>query len=351
MAHRLCLCRRRVRGEQAPGEGEQCGHHWGYRWIQWHHCGRPRSGTSVSNAQASQTYTPLYDWYVYRWSGAKTYHSFRLRGWQTRLHFRSTSCSINQLQILFSHFSCNSINATPALTPLQLGCCAWRLATAQLPRRTGRSAVSLGGWLHNVRLASHGTRFPLVSLHRAEFPSFSEVGIPRCQSEWNFMLLLIVHSGDTATCLHNAPHEDSALGRSLPGTLLSLDAQCRRDRGTYACFKDERVCAQLFCFDAQTGYCVAYRPAAEGSACGNGYVSWGRESSRELSIQSHSNLCLPLLSRCSTVWMVVVLRYPPTSYPTMATTIVWSTSKYRSYAFKSTLSVVVGWVSLEFWLI
>ncbi|KAM7344450.1 sol narae metalloprotease isoform 3-T3 [Cochliomyia hominivorax] len=77
-------------------------------------------------------------------------------------------------------------------------------------------------------------------------------------------------NGDTATCLHNAPHEDSALGRSLPGTLLSLDAQCRRDRGTYACFKDERVCAQLFCFDAQTGYCVAYRPAAEGSSCGNG---------------------------------------------------------------------------------
>ncbi|XP_037955326.1 uncharacterized protein LOC119685179 isoform X2 [Teleopsis dalmanni] len=77
-------------------------------------------------------------------------------------------------------------------------------------------------------------------------------------------------NGDTATCLHNAPHEDGALGRSLPGTLLSLDAQCRRDRGTYACFKDERVCAQLFCFDAQTGYCVAYRPAAEGSSCGNG---------------------------------------------------------------------------------
>ncbi|XP_020712603.1 uncharacterized protein LOC101452036 isoform X3 [Ceratitis capitata] len=77
-------------------------------------------------------------------------------------------------------------------------------------------------------------------------------------------------NGDTATCLHNAPHEDSALGRALPGTLLSLDAQCRRDRGTYACFKDERVCAQLFCFDAQTGYCVAYRPAAEGSTCGSG---------------------------------------------------------------------------------
>lgn len=80
-------------------------------------------------------------------------------------------------------------------------------------------------------------------------------------------------SGDTATCLHNAPHEDEALGRALPGTLLSLDAQCRRDRGTSACFKDERVCAQLFCFDAASGYCVAYRPAAEGSSCGDGLVS------------------------------------------------------------------------------
>ena len=41
-------------------------------------------------------------------------------------------------------------------------------------------------------------------------------------------------SGDTASCLHNPPHEDEALGRALPGTLLSLDAQCRRDRGTSA---------------------------------------------------------------------------------------------------------------------
>lgn len=85
---------------------------------------------------------------------------------------------------------------------------------------------------------------------------------------------MISYSGDTASCLHNAPHEDEALGRSLPGTLLSLDAQCRRDRGTSACFKDERVCAQLFCFDAASGYCVAYRPAAEGSTCGDGSVCY-----------------------------------------------------------------------------
>nr|CAI5829210.1 unnamed protein product [Callosobruchus analis] len=54
-------------------------------------------------------------------------------------------------------------------------------------------------------------------------------------------------NGDTATCLYNTPHEDENLPR-----------------------KDDRVCAQLFCFDSNSGYCVAYRPAAEGSACGDG---------------------------------------------------------------------------------
>lgn len=81
--------------------------------------------------------------------------------------------------------------------------------------------------------------------------------------------------------------------------MLSLDEQCKRDRGTNACFvscfktlfveyilsddidfhfshlhiqKDARVCAQLFCFDSASGYCVSYRPAAEGSSCGDGQV-------------------------------------------------------------------------------
>ena len=41
---------------------------------------------------------------------------------------------------------------------------------------------------------------------------------------------------------------------------------------TFHSIKDDRVCAQLFCFDAGSGYCVSYRPAAEGSRCGDGYV-------------------------------------------------------------------------------
>lgn len=79
-------------------------------------------------------------------------------------------------------------------------------------------------------------------------------------------------NGETATCLFNFPHENDLLARILPGTMMTLDQQCKRDRGTTACFRDQRVCAQLFCFDSSSGYCVSYRPAAEGSPCGDGHV-------------------------------------------------------------------------------
>ena len=51
-------------------------------------------------------------------------------------------------------------------------------------------------------------------------------------------------SGETATCMYNSPHEESSLPRVLPGKLLSLDAQCRKDRGTSACFKVTNVYKQ-----------------------------------------------------------------------------------------------------------
>ena len=40
------------------------------------------------------------------------------------------------------------------------------------------------------------------------------------------------YSGETATCMYNSPHETESLARVLPGKLLTLDAQCRKDRGT-----------------------------------------------------------------------------------------------------------------------
>lgn len=136
-----------------------------------------------------------------------------------------------------------------------------------------------------------------------------------------FFKLFGINSSDTASCLHNAPHEDDALGRSLPGTLLSLDAQCRRDRGTSACFKDERVCAQLFCFDAASGYCVAYRPAAEGSPCGDGSVNMRTNIYNIFIIEYFnvlwSNVNLRNLHFCSIVWMVDVLLPMKTSFLTI----------------------------------
>ena len=53
-------------------------------------------------------------------------------------------------------------------------------------------------------------------------------------------------SGETATCMYNSPHEEEVLPRVLPGKLLSLDAQCRKDRGTSACFKDAEFVLSSF---------------------------------------------------------------------------------------------------------
>ena len=103
----------------------------------------------------------------------------------------------------------------------------------------------------------------------------------------------LFYSGETATCMYNSPHETESLARVLPGKLLTLDAQCRKDRGTSACFKDDRVCAQLFCFDAGSGYCVSYRPAAEGSRCGDGAVIFFRQiRSKRIKMRQNVSECV-----------------------------------------------------------
>ena len=78
-----------------------------------------------------------------------------------------------------------------------------------------------------------------------------------------------------ASCLYNSPrHQDYSLPgtSSLAGSLLSLDEQCMADKGTKACYHDQRVCTQLFCYNKQYGGCYAYRPAVEGAPCGGGNV-------------------------------------------------------------------------------
>lgn len=46
----------------------------------------------------------------------------------------------------------------------------------------------------------------------------------------------LFYSGETASCLYNYPDDNKLLARELPGTMLTLDEQCERDRGTQACF-------------------------------------------------------------------------------------------------------------------
>ena len=76
----------------------------------------------------------------------------------------------------------------------------------------------------------------------------------------------------TAQCLYNVPAttDFSLPGHlSLPGSSVSLDQQCRADKGTRACYHDHRVCAQLFCYTSNYSGCYASRPAVEGSDCGH----------------------------------------------------------------------------------
>lgn len=116
----------------------------------------------------------------------------------------------------------------------------------------------MGGWLHHERLATHWPRLQVVAVQHRPIRPFPQVGLvsfvythlalagasePRpgiINSLFFFFFFFSLfsewHSGETATCLFNSPHEDAVLPRVLPGKLLSLDAQCRMDRGTSACF-------------------------------------------------------------------------------------------------------------------
>ena len=77
----------------------------------------------------------------------------------------------------------------------------------------------------------------------------------------------------TASCLYNTPHSSShpLAGPSvLAGAGLSLNAQCQADRGTNACYHDQRICVQLFCYYKKTDGCYATQPSREGSSSGRG---------------------------------------------------------------------------------
>ncbi|KZS15165.1 putative A disintegrin and metalloproteinase with thrombospondin motifs 3 [Daphnia magna] len=196
----------------------------------------------------------------------------------------------------------NAIDSTAALTDMGKylfqerrfayvgGAC---VVNKRLEKVNSVAIVEDTGGFSGIIVAAHEVGHLLGSVHDGSPPPsyLGGPGAQRCRWEDGYIMSDLRHTdrgfkwsscsiaqfdhflnGETATCLFNSPHEDAVLPRVLPGKLLSLDAQCRMDRGTSACFKDDRVCAQLFCFDASSGYCVSYRPAAEGSACGDGQI-------------------------------------------------------------------------------
>ncbi|KAI4467676.1 adam a disintegrin and metalloprotease domain [Holotrichia oblita] len=113
------------------------------------------------------------------------------------------------------------------------------------------------GGFSGIIVAAHEVGHLLGAVHDGSPPPsyLGGPGAQKCQWEDGYIMSDLRHTergfrwspcsiasfhhflnGDTASCLYNPPHEDDSLPRVLPGKLLTLDAQCRRDRGTSACF-------------------------------------------------------------------------------------------------------------------
>lgn len=209
---------------------------------------------------------------------------------ERRLPVYDIAVAITKLDMCRREFVSDDCNRGTAGFAYVGGAC---VVNKRLEKVNSVAIVEDTGGFSGIIVAAHEVGHLLGSVHDGSPPPsyLGGPGAQRCRWEDGYIMSDLRHTdrgfkwsscsiaqfdhflnGETATCLFNSPHEDAVLPRVLPGKLLSLDAQCRMDRGTSACFKDDRVCAQLFCFDASSGYCVSYRPAAEGSICGDGQI-------------------------------------------------------------------------------
>ena len=71
---------------------------------------------------------------------------------------------------------------------------------------------------------------------------------------------------------------------------MSLDEQCYKEFGTKSCFSDSRVCTQLACLNPATGGCISYRPAVEGSQCGDGKVCKDGQCTQSPDLTKHNQI-------------------------------------------------------------
>ena len=153
----------------------------------------------------------------------------------------------------------------------------------------------------------------------------------------------------TAGCLYNSPQGQSDLSlpgeRSLPGRSISLDAQCRQDRGTRACYHDHRVCAQLFCYTDNYRGCYAYRPAVEGSSCGTNKMCLNGKC---VKITSSFRDSYNYVTEDQIKGAVVVTTVTTTAATTTTTAVTTSTTKITTTTTAITIkSVTVPSVSAE----
>ena len=91
-------------------------------------------------------------------------------------------------------------------------------------------------------------------------------------------------SSPTASCLSSTSRTSSSTLPLLPTPallsprVLSPDVQCQREHGAKSrvCSSHTSVCSQLFCLHPDTGRCLSYRQAVEGTLCGKeGYCAGG----------------------------------------------------------------------------
>ncbi|KAK2725182.1 A disintegrin and metalloproteinase with thrombospondin motifs like [Artemia franciscana] len=296
---------------------------------------------------------------------------------ERRLPVYDIAVAVTKLDMCRREFPTDDCNRGTAGFAYVGGAC---VVNKRLEKVNSVAIVEDTGGFSGIIVAAHEVGHLLGSVHDGSPPPsyLGGPGATRCRWEDGYIMSDLRHTdrgfrwspcsvsqfhhflnGDTASCMYNSPHEDAVLPRVLPGKLLSLDAQCRMDRGTSACFKDDRVCAQLFCFDASSGYCVSYRPAAEGSLCGDNHICVAGKCviDNDNAIPDYSEDVHSFLRKSEPAQAATQAVYHYTKAPVKTTTTTkkptttsWKKYNYRSSTPSSGLATTTQYNWWNYWL-